>query len=46
MNFKKVVGTSALIGVLALGFSCSQETTSETDDLYGIERDEIKEGDT
>jgi len=46
MNLKKLVGAAALLCVLAMSFSCEKETTSETDDLYGIDRKEIKDQDT
>jgi len=46
MNFKRVLAAFALISVFALNFSCTQETVSETDEFYGIDKDEIKEEDT
>jgi len=46
MNIKRVVGVFALLCVFALNFSCETETASESDELYGIDREEIKEQDT
>lgn len=46
MSFKKVLGVGALLSVLALNFSCGKETVSETEELYGIDRKEIKDQDT
>lgn len=46
MNIKRVFGVFALLCVFALNFSCETETASESDELYGIERDEIKDQDT
>lgn len=46
MNIKRVLGVCALLCVFALNFSCETETASESDELYGIERDEIKDQDT
>ena len=46
MNIKRFFGVCALLCVFALNFSCETETASESDELYGIGRKEIKEQDT
>lgn len=46
MNFKKAFAVFALLSVMIGMVSCETETVSETDDLYAIEKDEIKDQDT
>ncbi len=46
MNFKKMFSIFALLSVMIAMVSCETETVSEVDDLYGIDKDEIKEEDT
>jgi len=45
MNFKKMTFVAALMFVVALNFSCETESASETDELYGLEKKEIRNED-
>ncbi len=46
MRIKKLFYLAAFLTVVGLNFSCEQDSTAETDALYGIDKDEITDGDT
>ena len=46
MSIKRVFFVAAFMLMAAINFSCENESTAQVDELYGIDRDEIKEEDT
>ncbi|WP_299433404.1 hypothetical protein [uncultured Maribacter sp.] len=46
MITKKLYFLAACFCLVALNYSCTEESTAETDDTYGVARDEIEERDT
>ncbi len=46
MSTKKFFYLVALMVVATLNFSCEEQSTAETDELYGIDKNEIKDQDT
>ncbi|WP_291867381.1 hypothetical protein [Maribacter sp.] len=43
MIAKRIYFLAACICLVALNYSCTEESTSETDDTYGVYKDEISD---
>lgn len=46
MNFKRLLAVAAFMMVVTLNFSCENETASENDEFYGLEKKEVVNEDT
>ena len=45
MNIKRIFFVAALMCMVGLNYSCDKETT-DSEELYSLDKDEIKEEDT
>lgn len=46
MNVKRLFAVAAFMLVVTLNFSCETESASETDELYGLDKEEVTNEDT
>ena len=46
MKMKRFFFMAALMCIVGLSYSCDKDTTDDSDDLYSIEKKDIKDEDT
>ena len=46
MSTKRILVAVVFLLAVSLNYSCDEESTSTTDELYGIDKKEIKDQDT